>query len=80
MKKNLPMATRNSDLREQSQQQPKVPASLKEFAALPRQEKAAWVLTGVSILLAAMIALVVLYAATVGVMNLDVIMAPAPHP
>lgn len=80
MKKNLPMATRNSDLREQSQQQPKVPASLKEFAALPRQEKAAWVLTGVSILLAAMIALVVLY---VGVMTLDVIcghMAPAPHP
>jgi len=76
MKKNLPMATRNSDL-----------LASKVEGNAPKTEMLRGIPDGPAIFLMlsgavfiTMLVLGALYLLTVGVMNLDVIMAPAPQP
>lgn len=76
MKKNLPMATRNSDLPHITTRNTEtIDELLRRFPDGPAL--VLMVAGGVSITL---IVLVVLYFLTVGVMSLDIIMAPDPGP
>lgn len=82
MKKNLPMATRNSDLRAQAQTTNKGANGTETIDELLRRlpDGSALILVGAGAVFITMLVLGALYLLTVGVMNLDVIMATAPKP